>query len=56
MYMTYALNNIDFREMEELLELQYGESVREFVDFVLADPLYNVQCGRDDDHLEHRRF
>lgn len=56
MYPTCALPNLDFRELGELHELEYQDSIRESADFVLADDPYNGQRSRDDHDSEHNQL
>lgn len=56
MCLTSVLYNANFRELEELHEVEDGEAIRVSADFVLVDPPYNVQRSRGDKKLEHYQF
>lgn len=46
MYPTCSPNDVDFGEIEDLHEHEYGESVLVSVDLELVEPMYNVQRNR----------
>lgn len=52
----YFIHDFDFRNLVEKQELGIEGSVSGKVDFVLADPFYNVQMNRKDHHAEYDVF
>lgn len=56
MYPTWALHNVVFPKLEELLKLESGESIWESADFLWEDHPCNVRCSPGDKNLGHKRL
>lgn len=47
LYLKHSFHNVDLRELVDEQELAHRESLLEFGDLVLSNPLYNLHSGRE---------